>query len=112
MSARRRKAGAWLRQLRESRGFTQRQLAVRVGIEYYTFISQIEAGRGRIPADRYQKWAGVLEIEPRSFVKKMLLFYEPATYQILFGMPDDCVPEVGETVNLQLVSSNTFILRP
>lgn len=55
MGERRREAGVWLRQLREERGFTQRQLAERVGIEYYTFVSQIEAGRGRIPADRYQE---------------------------------------------------------
>ena len=29
----------------------QRELADRVKIDYYTFISQIEAGRGRVPAE-------------------------------------------------------------
>jgi transcriptional regulator with XRE-family HTH domain len=85
MAERRREAGAWLRKLRDARGFTQRQLAERVGLEYYTFVSQIEAGRGRIPADRYLKWADALEIDPKIFVKNILHFYEPTTYQILFG---------------------------
>jgi len=89
MVGRRREAGTWLRGLREVRGFTQRQLAESVGIEYYTFVSQIEAGRGRIPADRYQKWADALKVEPKTFVQKLLYFYEPSTYQILFGFCDD-----------------------
>jgi transcriptional regulator with XRE-family HTH domain len=113
MAERRREAGAWLRLRRETRGFTQRQLAERVGIEYYTFVSQIEAGRGRIPADRYQKWADALEIEPKVFVKKMLNFYEPITYQILFGEtaePED-EADVGEPVKLLTFPSKTSTLR-
>ena len=46
-------AGSWLRELREKRGLSQRQLANKVSAEYYTFISQLETGRGRIPLDRY-----------------------------------------------------------
>ena len=42
------KAGRWLRELREKRGLSQRQLAQKVGAEYYTFIYQLEYGRGRI----------------------------------------------------------------
>ena len=45
----RREAGLWLRELRERRGLSQRQLASHLGAEYYTFISQLETGRGRIP---------------------------------------------------------------
>lgn len=112
MAERRREAGVWLRQLREARGFTQRQLAERVGIEFYTFVSQIEAGRGRIPADRYQKWADALEIDPKYFVKKMLHFYEPATYQILFGAPEDIDLCTDESVNLLMFPSNVLTLRP
>lgn len=81
----RREAGLWLRAMREERGFSQRTLAEKVGLEYYTFVSQIEAGRGRIPADRYQAWATAIGIEPAAFVKQLLRFYEPATYAILFG---------------------------
>jgi transcriptional regulator with XRE-family HTH domain len=81
----RREAGQWLRQLRERRGYSQRALADRVGIEYYTFVSQIEAGRGRIPAERYEVWADALAVDPAIFVRNMLRFYEPTTFQILFG---------------------------
>ncbi|MDC0400369.1 helix-turn-helix domain-containing protein, partial [Alphaproteobacteria bacterium] len=53
----RKEAGRWLRVRREELGLSQRELARRVKIDYYTFISQIEAGRGRVPSDRLQEWA-------------------------------------------------------
>lgn len=85
MAELRKEAGIWLRELRERQGLSQRQLAERVGLEYYTFVSQIESGRGRIPADRYPQWACALGVEARDFVRNMLKFYEPMTFQILFG---------------------------
>lgn len=81
----RRAAGQWLKELREKRGLSQRQLAQLVGAEYYTFISQLETGRGRIPPDRYLEWAKALEVQPRLFVKELLQYYDPVTYSILFG---------------------------
>ena len=63
----------------------QRQLADRVGAEYYTFISQLETGRGRIPPDRYQAWAEALSLPPRDFVREILRFYDPITHAILFS---------------------------
>ncbi len=80
----RKAAGAWLRTLRERKGLSQRDLAGQVGAEYYTFISQLETGRGRIPPDRYQSWAKALDIDPRSFVKTLLSYYDPVTYRVLF----------------------------
>ena len=77
-------AGAWLRSLREQRGLSQRQLAVLVKAEYYTFISQLETGRGRVPQDRYLQWAEALGLEPKAFVKTLLSYYDPVTYRILF----------------------------
>jgi transcriptional regulator with XRE-family HTH domain len=81
----RRAAGAWLRGLREARGLSQRQLAQRLGIEFYSFIAQIEAGRGRIPPERYEAWAEALGLEPCAFVRDVLRHYEPVTWRILFG---------------------------
>lgn len=78
-------AGNWLRELREKRGLTQRELAQKVGAEYYTFISQLEHGRGRIPPDRYLVWAGALGVEPREFVRGLMSYYDPVTYNIIFG---------------------------
>jgi transcriptional regulator with XRE-family HTH domain len=81
----RREAGAWLKELRERRGLSQRQLATMLGTEYYTFISQLETGRGRIPPDRYQAWADALELDAADFVKALMRYYDPVTYGILFG---------------------------
>lgn len=80
----RKAAGAWLRDLRLAAGLSQRDLANRVGVEYYTFVSQIEAGRGRIPPERYESFASALGVEPRDFVKELLSFYDPITYRLLF----------------------------
>jgi transcriptional regulator with XRE-family HTH domain len=84
----RREAGLWLKGLRERRGLSQRQLAALLGTEYYTFISQLETGRGRIPPDRYQAWAEALGVEPAAFVKTLMQYYDPVTYRILFGNRD------------------------
>ncbi|MHB2211305.1 helix-turn-helix domain-containing protein [Methylobacterium sp. CM6257] len=81
----RREGGRYLKELREARGLSQRQLAALVGAEYYTFISQLETGRGRIPPDRYRPWAEALGMEPREFVRNVMRFYDPMTYEILFG---------------------------
>lgn len=80
----RQQAGRWLKELRESRGLSQRGLAAQVGAEYYTFISQLEAGRGRIPPDRYKAWAEALGVEPKTFVQTLLRYYDPVTYAIVF----------------------------
>jgi transcriptional regulator with XRE-family HTH domain len=80
----RQQAGRWLKELREARGLSQRGLAEKVGAEYYTFISQLEAGRGRIPPDRYLDWAGALGVDPKTFVRTLLRYYDPVTYSIIF----------------------------
>jgi transcriptional regulator with XRE-family HTH domain len=79
----RNEAGVWLRELRQRRGLSQRQLGARVG-EHYTFISQLETGRGRIPPDRYLILAGALRIDKREFVRTLMSYYDPVTYGILF----------------------------
>ena len=45
-------AGRWLRELRQKRGLSQRELARKVGAKY-TFVSQVESGRCRMPPERY-----------------------------------------------------------
>jgi transcriptional regulator with XRE-family HTH domain len=78
-------AGRWLRELREKRGLSQRQLAARVGAEPYTLISQLEHGRGRIPPERYLVWAHALGVDPRKFVQALMPYYDPVTYSIIFN---------------------------
>ena len=73
------RAGQWLRELRERHGLSQRELACRVGAEFYTVISQLESGRGHIPPDRYLVWAEALGMEPDEFARKLRSFQEPET---------------------------------
>lgn len=95
LAALRREAGQWLKDRREALGMSQRELATKVGIEYYTFISQIEAGRGRVPAERYEAYALALDIEPREFTKTMLRYNDTVVYNLLFG-PESQAPVVDE----------------
>ena len=85
----RHEGGRWLKERRESLGLSQRQFADLVGVEYYTFISQLETGRGRIPPDRYLDWARALKMSPYDLVRQILRYYDPVTYGILFGEDDD-----------------------
>ena len=77
--------GSWLRTLREAQGLSQRQFSDFLDLDYYTFISQLETGRGKIPSARYRDWANALEQEPRAFMKILLKYYEPEAYGMLFG---------------------------
>jgi transcriptional regulator with XRE-family HTH domain len=80
----RKEAGRWLRELREKRGLSQRELAEKVGAEVYTLISQLEHGRGLIPQDRYLVWAEALEIAPREFIQRLTSYYSPEAYRTAF----------------------------
>jgi transcriptional regulator with XRE-family HTH domain len=93
----RRMAGMWLKQLREKRGLSQRAFANLVGAEYYTFISQLETGRGRIPPDRYHDWAEALGVPVADFVRTLMQYYDPVTYKILFGETQTETPIASES---------------
>ena len=81
----RREGGAWLRALREAAGLSQRDLSRCLDLEYYTFISQIESGKGRVPPNQYAAMAKALKVEPHDFARHMLRFYDPITHEMLFG---------------------------
>src|SRR5690554_3829489 len=81
----RQEAGSWLRGLREAAGLSQRELAKAVGIEYYTFISQIESGRGRVPPSQIGAWAEALNVPPRDFAIELMRYYDPHNHAIIFG---------------------------
>ena len=91
----RREGGRWLKAQRERVGLSQRQLADKVGTEYYTFISQLETGRGKIPPDRYLVWAEALKMSPRDFVQAIMRFYDPVAYAILFGSTERSADSVN-----------------
>jgi hypothetical protein len=80
----RRDAGRWLSGQREKAGVTQAQVADHVGYRYYTFVSQVEGGHGRVPSEHFELWAQAISVDPQAFAKKLLGFYEPEIYRLLF----------------------------
>jgi transcriptional regulator with XRE-family HTH domain len=80
-------AGLYLKRLRTEAGLTQVELAQATGMNYYTMISQIEMGRGFIPADRWLDFAKALGVEPEAFAKDMLRFTNPWAWAMIFGSP-------------------------
>jgi|ERR1700730_11341458 transcriptional regulator with XRE-family HTH domain len=83
----RKQAGRWFKELREIKGLSQREIAERTGTEYYTFVSQLETGRGRILPQNYERWAKALDVELNLFVRTLMRYYDPVTSDILF--PED-----------------------
>lgn len=80
----RKQAGAWLQERRKAAGLSQIDLADRLGLKYYTFISQVENGFGRVPTDSMEGWAKALGIAPAEFARRLLAFYEPELHKLLF----------------------------
>ena len=84
LKERRKEAGAWLKELREKAGLTQMDLAIRLGFKYYAFISQVETGFTRLPAQKVEAWANAVGADPPSFAKRLLSFYEPELHRVLY----------------------------
>jgi transcriptional regulator with XRE-family HTH domain len=80
----RKEAGRWLKELRAAAGLSQMQLAGRLGLKYYTFISQVENGFGRVPVDAMEAWATELQTPPTEFARKLLSYYDPELHRLLF----------------------------
>src|SRR3954471_6399807 len=81
----RKRAGAWLQERRKAAGLSQIELAQRLGLKYYTFISQVENGFGRVPSDSMEAWAAALGVKPADFARELLSYYDPELHRLLFG---------------------------
>lgn len=81
----RKRAGAYVRGLRQDARLTQQQVAKALGYDYYTMISQIEIGRTRVPPEDYARWAQILGVAVNEFARNMLSFVDPFTYHAIFG---------------------------
>lgn len=89
----RQQAGRWLKDAREHAGLTQAELADQVGLRYYTFVSQVESGLGRLPIETQGAWADALGLEAGEFARTLLRYYEPELYRLLFtaAAPDNAL---------------------
>lgn len=80
----RKRAGDWLKQLRAEAGLSQIALSERLGLKYYTFVSQVENGFGRVPTESMEAWARALGVDPSHFARRLLSFYDPELHRLLF----------------------------
>ncbi|HEX2726812.1 MAG TPA: helix-turn-helix transcriptional regulator [Beijerinckiaceae bacterium] len=80
----RKAAGRWLQEQRKKAGLSQIQLAELLGLKYYTFVSQVENGFGRVPSDSMEGWARALGLAPAEFARHLLSFYDPELHRLLF----------------------------
>ena len=80
----RREAGRWLKSAREAAGLTQADLAAQVGLRYYTFVSQVEGGLGRVPIEAQEAWSQALGLDSQMFARTLLRYYEPELHRLLF----------------------------
>jgi len=85
----RKNAGAWLKQLRNHAGLSQVELAQKLGLKYYTFVSQVENGFGRVPTESMEAWALALNVEPSVFARQLVAFYDPELHRLLFEQKAD-----------------------
>jgi transcriptional regulator with XRE-family HTH domain len=81
----RKDAGNWLKKLRTDAGITQLDLARACGYEYVSFMSQIEAGKGRIPPEKYETFAKAYKVDPKWFAQNYLRFTDRYMFKLLFG---------------------------
>lgn len=81
-------AGGWLKQLRAAASLSQIQLAERLGLKYYTFVSQVENGFGRVPTESMEAWALALGQNPQAFARRLLSYYDPELHRLLFEVTE------------------------
>ena len=81
----RKDAGRRLQAMRKKAGLSQVDLANQLGLKYYTFVSQVENGFGRVPSESMEAWARALGILPAEFARHLLSFYDPELHRLLFG---------------------------
>nr|ANO58288.1 Cro/Cl family transcriptional regulator [uncultured Alphaproteobacteria bacterium] len=80
-------AGEYIKSLRLAHDpkITQRALADKLKLTYYTFVSQVETGAARVPPEAQVAWAKALEVDPKEFATRLLSYYDPHTHRAIFG---------------------------
>ncbi|MCX5512234.1 XRE family transcriptional regulator [Kaistia algarum] len=81
----RRKAGAYIRHLRQANGLTQLELAQLVEIGWYTNVGQIEQGKTALSPKQMHLWADAFGVDRSVFAKRLMFHYEPHYWEMIFG---------------------------
>jgi transcriptional regulator with XRE-family HTH domain len=80
----RKDAGQYLQKMRKRAGLSQIELANKLGLKYYAFVSQVENGFGRVPSHSMETWARALNVAPAKFARHLLSYYDPNLHRLLF----------------------------
>lgn len=83
--------GQFLKRCRNSKGYTQPQMAEAVGQNYFTVISQIENGSGKIPTTDIHLWAEALGVPTPDLAKAYVKAYDRPLFEALFTPGDRSV---------------------
>jgi hypothetical protein len=70
----RKRGGQYIKSLRLANDptMTQRKLAEKLGVTFYTFISMVESGAARVPPDKMADWAEALGVDLQEFESKYM----------------------------------------
>ena len=90
----RKAAGKYLKKLREDAGLTQQEASAKLGLKYYTLISQVEIGKTGFPQERLKAYAKLLGVDRKQFGVKMMEFYAPDLWDLQYG-PEDSPEDEG-----------------
>lgn len=77
--------GSLIRKKRMDIGMTQKALSDLLGLQYYTFISQVETGWATLPPTLWIPMADALRLDRQEFTVSCLAYLQPEIYQALFG---------------------------
>ncbi|GLQ07496.1 helix-turn-helix domain-containing protein [Sneathiella chinensis] len=88
-------AGAYIKGLRQKVEMTQVEVNKFIGFPHYTTYSNIESGRMKLAADKFEPTARALGVDLFEFTRRLSSYYYPDLYHILFRLYQ-CEPSRGK----------------
>ena len=85
---RRRGFGQRMKRVREDLQMTQLDMANATDQTYFTFISQVESGKAKIPTRDLSKWAKALKLDTYEFAKSYLKAVDQHLFEAIFEKDD------------------------
>jgi transcriptional regulator with XRE-family HTH domain len=79
------KLGQYIKNLRQTQGMAQADLARVLGMKHASAVSAIEVGRNTVPPERYLEFSEALDVPPKDFIKEVLLRTNPWAHVMLFS---------------------------